>query len=225
MFNYETQNLAFCPVEFQRQERTKSNQIKKQLLNPQEKVYIIIKFKPPTFVLPTPKDIVLPKKNHPTSPSNLGFPSFLPKKNLFPLSKTNPTCLKKRNFFTLPFLYSSSSLQAVTTISTVDTDDAIANASITGSEVRVEVVVTTPLGIEDRQAFAATCQMIRSVVGKRIGTAVENGATAVSAIGTNSTDVAPFFSATAAASFVVSALTGKLSPFTTACGEDNACKY
>ena len=63
-----------------------------QLLILQEKVPIIIKFKPQTFVLPTPKEFVLRKKNHPTSPpSNLGFPSFFPKKNSSSLSKTKPT--------------------------------------------------------------------------------------------------------------------------------------
>ena len=76
--------LSAHDVEFQRQERAKSDQITKQLLIPQEKVPTIIKFKSPTFVFPTPKGIVLPKKNHLTSlQSNLEFPSFLPKKNYF----------------------------------------------------------------------------------------------------------------------------------------------
>ena len=43
-------------VEFQLQKRTKFDQIKKQLLISQEKVYAIIKFKPPFFVLPQLKD-------------------------------------------------------------------------------------------------------------------------------------------------------------------------
>ena len=102
-------------VEFLRQERAKLYQIKKQQLISQEKVTVIIKFKLPTFVLPLPKDIVPPKNNYSTSsPSNLGFYYFLPKKNLFYLSKTNPTCLEKKGgLFTLHFLSSSPSLSGL----------------------------------------------------------------------------------------------------------------
>ena len=83
--------LSAHDVEFQRQERAKSNRIKKQLLIPHEKVPAIIKFKPLTFVLSPPKDIVLSKNNHSTSPpSNLEFPFFFPQMNLFSLSKTTP---------------------------------------------------------------------------------------------------------------------------------------
>ena len=84
---------------------------------PQEKFLAIIKFKPPTFVLPHSKDVVPSKNNHPTSsPSNLGTSSFLPKNNIFSLSKTAPSYLEKGNSFTLPFssLYSSISTIAVT---------------------------------------------------------------------------------------------------------------
>ena len=74
-----------------------SRMLMKQLLIPQEKILATIKFKPPTFVIPPPKDIVLLKNNYSISPlSNLGFPSFLPKKNLF-FSKTTPMCLEKGN--------------------------------------------------------------------------------------------------------------------------------
>ena len=128
--------LPVHDVEFQQQERAKSDQIKKQLLIFQEKVPSIIKFKPQTFVFSPPKDIVFAKNNHLTSSSsNLGFPSFLPKTNLFDLSKTNPTCLEKEDFFTLPFLSSSLAFTIVvvpfdafaTTVATVGTitvDDA-----------------------------------------------------------------------------------------------------
>ena len=48
------------------------------------------------------------RKNHTTSsPNNLEFLYFLPKKNLFSLSKTNSTCLEKGSPFTLPFPSSS----------------------------------------------------------------------------------------------------------------------
>ena len=93
-------------MEFQQQEQVKSDQIRKQLLIPQEKVIVIVKFKPPTFVLPPSKDIVPSKNNYSISSiSNLGSTSFLSKKNLFSLSKTTPTYLEKRDFFTLPFLF------------------------------------------------------------------------------------------------------------------------
>ena len=132
--NHETQNLAFRL----QQERAKSDRIKNQLLVPQEKVPAIIKFKPQTFVLSTLKDIVLPKKKHPTSrPSNLGFYSFLPKKNLFFLSKTTPTNFDKENSFILPFLFSSSPLSTITvpvttaTVSHIADDVSIDDAAAT----------------------------------------------------------------------------------------------
>ena len=84
------------------------------------KTSVSIKFKPQTFVLPPPKDIVPQNNNHSTSsPSNFGFLFFLPKKNLFSLSKTIPTCLEKGNSFTLPSSSSSFSLPDVTTVATV----------------------------------------------------------------------------------------------------------
>ena len=83
-------------VEFQRQERAKSDQMKRQVLIPQEKVPVIIKFKPSTFVLPPPNDFVPPKNNHSTSSrSNPESSSFLPIKNLFSLSKITPFGLEK----------------------------------------------------------------------------------------------------------------------------------
>ena len=99
--------------------KNKPSQIE-QLLILQEKVPVIIKFKLQNFVLPTPKEFVLRKKNHSTfPPSNLGFPSFLPKKNSSSHSKTNSTFfLEKGDFFILPFLSSSSFLSTVLATST-----------------------------------------------------------------------------------------------------------
>ena len=88
--------LSTHDVEFQRHERAKSGQMRRQLLNPQEKFSAIIKFKPSTFVLPPSKDTVPPKNNHPTSSqSNPGSSSFFPRKNLFALSEITPFCLEK----------------------------------------------------------------------------------------------------------------------------------
>ena len=78
---------------------------KEIIINSQEKVPDIVKFKSPTFVLSLSKDIVLPKNNHSISPpSNLDFPSFLPKKNLFSLSKTTPLILRMETLLLYLFL-------------------------------------------------------------------------------------------------------------------------
>ena len=109
-----------------RTSKVKSNRIRKQLLIPQEKVPTIINFKPPTFIISPPKDIVSPKNNHSTSyPSNPGSSYFLSKKNLFSLSKITPfglekgkitsLDLQKGNFFTFP---PSSFFLSIPTVST-----------------------------------------------------------------------------------------------------------
>ena len=145
-------------VELRGQERAKSNQIKKQLLISQEKVHIIIKFKPPTFVLPPPKDIVPPKNNHSTSSlSNLGFPYFLPKNNLFSLSKTTPTCLEKGNSFTLPSSSYFFSLPIVTVVSVdnATTGDVVVNAvraTYLQAETLIEAVNTHHVVTGDHHA-------------------------------------------------------------------------
>ena len=167
-------------MEFQQQKQAKSDRIKNQLLIPQGKVLITIKFKSQTFVLPTPKDFVLPKKSQLNSPpSNLEFPYFLPKKNLFYHSKTNPTCLEKENSFTLPFPHSFSSIYAMTAsvtavvttaIATVSNDTTVVGeiddrATTTTSFVNVtiedEIVI-----VEDVVADAAVTSIARTVNGK-----------------------------------------------------------
>ena len=135
-----------------------------QLLIPQEKDSTIIKFKPLTFVLPTPKDFVLPKKNHMTSPSsNLGFPYFLSKKNLFSLSKTNPTCLEKGDSFILPFLSSFSFLSTIVVTITV------INTTAVGHTVDKNTAEDTEA--EDRTAFAGEARQaatIRAIDGMEL---------------------------------------------------------
>ena len=74
----------------------------------------MFKFKPLTFVLPTPNDIVIPKNHLTSPPSSLEFPYSLPKNNLFSLSKTTPTCLDKGNPFTSTFSPSFSSIPTIT---------------------------------------------------------------------------------------------------------------
>ena len=88
-----------------------------------------------------PKDIVPPKNNHLTSSSsNLGSHSFLVKEKLFSLSKTTPSYLEKRNFFTLPFS-SSSSLPFVVVVSvTVGVVEVASKAIIASIGNIVEVV-------------------------------------------------------------------------------------
>ena len=108
--------------------------MRRQLLIPHEKVPVIIKFKPSTFIFPLPQNTVPPKNNHP--PSNSGLSSFLPRKNLFSLSKTTSFGfekgkrthfdLKKGNIFTLPPLFSFFFLQVVTTVEDVAAEDSVA---------------------------------------------------------------------------------------------------
>ena len=144
--------LSAHDVEFQWQERAKSDLMRRELLISQEKNHAIIKFKPPTFVLPPLKDIVPPlkdivppKNNHMTySPRNSGSSSFLPRKNLFSLSKTTPFCLEKGNLFTLPSSSSSFSIPAVVVFSVAATDDAVFDeaASLPSGVSAVQAVKT-----------------------------------------------------------------------------------
>ena len=88
--------LSAHDVEFQRLEQAKADQMRRQLLIPQEKIPSILKFKSPTFIFPPLKDIVPPKNNHlPYSLSILGSFSFVPQKNLFSFSKTTPFGLER----------------------------------------------------------------------------------------------------------------------------------
>ena len=90
--------------------------MRRQLLISLEKVVVILKFKPPTFVLPPPQNTAQQKSNHSSSSlSNPGSPSFFPKKNMFSLSKTTPFVLEKQNFFTLHSSSSSFSINVIVT--------------------------------------------------------------------------------------------------------------
>ena len=139
--------LSTHDVEFQRQERAKSDQMRRQLLIPQEKVPSIIKFKPPTFIFPPPKDIVLLKNNHPTSsPSNPGSSSFFLKKNLFSLPKITLLFWRKEKE-PLPPSSSSFSFHVVTIVEVVAVDDVVV----------VEVTIT-----------AATCASLNAAFFHRM---------------------------------------------------------
>ena len=86
--------------------------MRRQLLIPQGKIPAIIKFKPLTFILPPPKDIVPLRNNHLTSSlRNSRSSPFLPKNNFFSLSKTTSFCSKKGNFFTLPYHFEVHNLK------------------------------------------------------------------------------------------------------------------
>ena len=98
--------LSAHDMEFQWQVQVELNQMRKQLLIPQEKVPDIIMFNPPTFVLPPPKDTVPLNNKHPTSYlSNSGSSSFFLIRNLFSLSKINPFILEKGKKKPSPFIF------------------------------------------------------------------------------------------------------------------------
>ena len=110
-------------VEFQRQERAKSDRMRKQLLIPQGEVLGILKFKPLTFVLHPPKNTISPKNNHSTSsPTNPGLFSFsqricfhFPKQPFLVWRKETPSLfLWKKKLFYSSFFFSPSDRRAAT---------------------------------------------------------------------------------------------------------------
>ena len=77
-------------MEFQQQERAKSDRMRRQLLISQEKVPATIKFKPPTLVFPPPKNIAPQESNYSSFSSRNQGPSYLSfffRMNPFSLSK------------------------------------------------------------------------------------------------------------------------------------------
>ena len=99
--------LSTHDVEFQRQERTKSNQMR-QLLIPRGKVPSIFIFKSPTFVLPPPKNISKEKISY-SSFSNthkLSYFSLFPRKIYFPFP-SQPLLIWKKKKFSPIFFFST----------------------------------------------------------------------------------------------------------------------
>ena len=104
--------LIHLDVNYQRMEQVKTrarlDDLKKPKVISREKPPSNFSFKPMTFDLPTPKDIVLPKKNHSTSPpSSLGFVLSFPKRTYFLFLKQPPLVWRNETFFLYHFIFFS----------------------------------------------------------------------------------------------------------------------